>query len=82
MNRTAKEYQNQCDNCKHCNAIHGACNLQKLIDYMSGQLSCSYEKLKKKWVQNSPIMKERTEEIIAKETELINFMKQLNTLSA
>ena len=60
----------------------GADNLQKLIDYMSGQLSCSYEHLNQKWVQNSPIMKERTEEIIAKETELINFMKQLNTLSA
>ncbi len=35
MNRTAKEYQNQCDNCKHCNAIHGACNLQDFYHCVS-----------------------------------------------
>lgn len=22
------DYKDQCDTCKHCNAIHGACNLQ------------------------------------------------------
>lgn len=55
----------------------GADNLQELIDYMNRQLDCSYEHLNQKWVQNSPIMKEHAESIITKETELIEFMKQL-----
>ena len=57
----------------------GADNLQELIDYMNGQLACSYDHFNQIWVQNSPPMKEHAENIIIKETELIEFMKQLIT---
>ncbi len=57
----------------------GADNLQELIDYMNGQLACSYEHFNQIWVQNSPPMKEHAKNIIIKETELIEFMKQLAT---
>lgn len=54
----------------------GADNLQELIDYMNGQLEFDYAHLKKSYVQNNPIIKERVEQTIAEEQELIEFMKQ------
>lgn len=60
----------------------GADNLGELIDYMNGQIDFDYKTLGESWVKGNLAIKERIEKVIAEETELVEFMKQLTALSA
>lgn len=60
----------------------GADNLQELIDYMNGQIEYDYKTLNESWVKNNSTIREYIEKTIDEETGLVEFMKQLTTLSA
>lgn len=60
----------------------GADNLQELIDYMNRQIDFDYKTLNEIWVKGNSTIKERIDKTIDKETELVEFMKQLAALSA